>query len=63
MCATSAITAIGAAHSRKFITHKMPAACAAVAASAENPDLINKIAFFQVVLFLQRNANIPCHEP
>jgi hypothetical protein len=30
----------------------MPAACAAVAASAENPDLINKIAFFQVVSFL-----------
>jgi hypothetical protein len=39
----------------------MPAAGAAMAAPAENPDLINKIAFFQVVSFLQRNANIPCH--
>ena len=40
----------------------MPAAGSAVAAFTEYPDLIDKIAFFQVVLFLQRNANIPCHQ-
>ena len=47
MCATSAITAIGPAHSREFIAHKMPAAGAPVAASAEYAYLVNKIAFFQ----------------
>lgn len=41
----------------------MPAAGAAMAAFTEYPDMINKIAFFQVVLFLQANANIPCHQP
>lgn len=39
----------------------MPAAGAAMAAAAENSDLVYKIAFFQCLFFMQLCANIPCH--
>ncbi len=51
MCATAAITPIRATHGREFITHEMSAACTTMAAFAVNPYLINKIAFFQMIIF------------
>ena len=51
MGAAAAITAIGAAHRREFISHKMFTACATMAAAAKNPYLVNKIAFLQNLIF------------
>jgi hypothetical protein len=47
MTAPATIAAIGATHCCKFISHEMPAAGAAMSATAENTNLVNKIAFFQ----------------
>jgi hypothetical protein len=43
MGASSSISAIRSAFCRKFIAHEMFAARAAMAAAAENLDLVNKI--------------------
>ena len=51
MCATATITAIGATHRREFITHKMFATGAAMAAPAKNAYLIYKIVFLQCLVF------------
>ncbi len=62
MCATAAIATIGAAHRRKLIAHKMPAAGAAMPALAKNPNLVNKITFLQNLVFVSCNYTIeaPC---
>jgi hypothetical protein len=52
MATTAAITAIGPAHGREFIAHKVLAAGTTVAAAAKDPDLVNKVAFLQNVLGL-----------
>ena len=51
MCTSSAITSIRPTHSGEFIAHKMLAAGSAMAASAINTYLVNKIAFFQWLFF------------
>ena len=51
MTSTAPIATIRSAHRRKFIAHKMFTACAAMAAFAINPNLVNKIAFFQMITF------------
>lgn len=43
MSAPAAIATIGTGHGVKFGTHKMLAACAAMAAAAEYPYLIYKV--------------------
>jgi len=47
MTAATPVTAIRPAQRGKFISHKMFTACSAMAASAKDPYLVNKIAFFQ----------------
>ena len=51
MRATATITAIRSTHSSQLITHEMLASCTTMAASAKYPDLVNEIAFFQVLFF------------
>lgn len=51
---TASIPAIGTTECRKFVPHEMAAAGPTMAAAAENTDLVDKIAFFQLVCFLRR---------
>ena len=51
MRSSSTVAAIGSTHSCQFITHKMFASGAAMAASAKNTYLVNEIAFFQLLFF------------
>ena len=51
MRTTATVTPIGPTQGSKFVPHKMLAAGTPVPASAENPDLVNKIAFFQLLVF------------
>jgi hypothetical protein len=55
MPASASITTIGAAHGSKLIPHKMPAARSTMTTAAKDPDLVNKIAFFQYFMFA-----LPC---
>jgi hypothetical protein len=55
MCSSSAITAIGSAHGREFITHEVFIAGSPVATAAIDSNLINKIGFFHgCYLFLAK---------
>ena len=58
MTATASIPAVGTAHGREFVSHKVSAPCSAMAGAAKDPDLINKIALFHCCKPLV-NANIP----
>jgi len=51
MTSATSVTAIGAAKRRKFIAHKMFTSRTTVPASAKDPYLVNKIAFFQCSIF------------
>ena len=51
MRTTATVTSIGSTQGSKLVPHKMLAAGASMPASAENPDLVNKIAFFQLLVF------------
>jgi hypothetical protein len=52
MSTSATISTVRPAKRRKFITHEMFAASPSVPASAKDPYLVNKIAFFQSVCFL-----------
>ena len=65
MASSSSITTVRATHCGKLITHKVAAAGASMAASAENPNLIDKIAFFhwsffcnELQIYRVKNVNI-----
>ena len=51
MRTTATVTSIGSTHGSEFVAHKVLAAGASMAASAENPDLVNEIALFQLCVF------------
>ena len=51
MRTTATVTPVGSTHCSELVAHKMLAAGASMAASAENPDLVNEIAFFQLLVF------------
>jgi hypothetical protein len=51
MSTTTTITAIGATHSSKFVTQKMPAAGTTVATAAKDANLIDEICFLQNLFF------------
>src|SRR5690606_23833960 len=52
--AAAAVATIGATEGGEFISHEVFAAWSAVSASAEDPDLVNKIALFQIRKFVEQ---------
>ena len=57
MTTTTAVTAVRPGQWIEFCTGKMPATGSTMAASAKDPDLVNKITFLQGVLFLLGKDN------
>jgi len=51
MRTTPTVTSVWPAHGSELIAHKMLAAGASMAAPAENPYLVDEIAFFQLLVF------------
>ena len=56
MGAPASITTIGPAHRSKFITHEMLTASTAMATSAKDTYLVNKITFFHGGPFFATNC-------